>query len=112
MIGDFATITLTDHRGRTLCKLIKENPDSNWLVGDKPTSKSFQRMMQKRERGLKTRKRDLTTNHLVRLPDGRHRLNVPGPLIPWEKLPPILDRLHAEYGDMRLTVNELHACID
>jgi hypothetical protein len=111
---DYATITLIDHRGHTVCQLVKEKVDSGWIVSDKPESKKkLPRFVDGRfvhEDKYKIRPRDRTVNHLVRLPDGRHRLNVPGPLIPWEPLPALLDKLFAQFGNMRITVEELHFC--
>ena len=76
MFNDFATITLTDHRGHTEFQFVKEKADSLWSVASDPASlKSLQYMRYAR---------DLPPDPIVRLPDGRERLNVPGPPLPWD----------------------------
>jgi hypothetical protein len=76
-------IKLVDHRGRTLCKFIKE-PGSPWFVQDWPPYRMG----------------------LVRLADGRLILQVPGLTLRWENVTPRLDQL-AETSTTRITVREL-----
>lgn len=102
---DHATITLTDAAGRTLATFIKEKADSEWAVASKPHSqKSLEH---------KAHQRDLMPDTVISLPDGRQRLNVPGPLLPWDAdTMAVLDRLHSELGDdIRLTVAQLRHCL-
>jgi hypothetical protein len=75
-------IKLVDHRGRTLCKFIKE-PGLPWFVQDWPPYRC-----------------------LVRLADGRLILQVPGLTLRFEKVTPRLDQL-AETSRTRITVREL-----
>ncbi len=103
---DYATITLTDADGRTLLKFVKEKPGYEWAVAGKPMS---QKQIEHTEA---IRKGHLTPDRVKRLPDGRERLDVPGPLLPWDATTrATLDRLHARFGDMQITVDDLHACI-
>lgn len=100
MINDYATITLVDARGRTVCRFIKEKPDTGWCVEDFEPSRKARRH--------KTHPRDLKPHMLKRLPDGRQRLDLPGPPLFWEKLPPALDWLAAR-GATPITVDLLRA---
>jgi hypothetical protein len=125
MYTDFATITITDARGRTLFQVVKEKPDSGWVICDFKTSPKHQaRYTEAANEALATGaepnsidwptvgKGHHPPDRFKRLPDGRRRLDVPGPPLPWDPLPPILDRLIAEFGTvLRLTVDELRACI-
>jgi hypothetical protein len=112
---DFAVITLTDARDRTVCKFIKEKPDSGWSVEDKPMDgKHIQRIGELAKRGETlppTRESDLAPEHLTRQPNGQQHLKVPGLTRRWETLPPVLDRLAAN-DIRRLTVDQLRACFD
>ncbi|ULN47970.1 hypothetical protein MI170_00835 [Mycolicibacterium goodii] len=112
-----AQVTVTDARGRTLTKLVKHS--SGWVVEDRPDAGSarFSDQPDLASAGLSEHLlRPFDANlasprkGLKRLPDGRERLDVPGPPVPWEKLPPVLDRL-AEHGLTRLTADELRACV-
>jgi hypothetical protein len=112
---DFAHITLTDASGdKVWCKFVKEKADSEWSVAGKPSSrKRLQRDVELLRPGqnLPTRAGHSPAYRLKDLADGRQRIDVPGPPLPWEELPPVLDRLHAEFGNMRLTDDQLRACI-
>lgn len=110
-----AQVTVTDARGRTLTKLVKHS--SGWVVEDSPDTGSARLSDQPDfasagfdEHLLRPFDADLASprKRLKRLPDGRERLDVPGPPVPWQKLPPVLDRL-AEHGLTRLTADELRA---
>jgi hypothetical protein len=102
-----ACIVLTDDRDRTLLKFIKEKPDSDWCVSGLRRRRNS---VPRRTRALKWRQRDLPPHRVKRLPDGRERLDVPGPLLPWdERTRTALDRLHASGKIMRLTVGQLRA---
>jgi hypothetical protein len=106
VITDFATITLTDANGDILCTFIKEKSDSDWGVAGKPMSKK------QLDRDDPMRQGHLTRFRLLHLPDGRDRLDVPGPLLPWDaNTRAALDRLHAVFGDMKITVDQLHVCV-
>jgi len=98
---DLASITLTDHRGRTLLRFHKEK--RGWCVSD---------FVPRRTPAHKARPRDFPSDRLKRLPDGRCRLDVPGPLLPWDDATrAVLDRL-AVSGITQLTVDELRFCVD
>jgi hypothetical protein len=101
---DFATITLTDDWGHTRFKFVKEKADSQWSVASDPSSlKSLQYMRYAR---------DFPPDPIVRLPDGRERLNVPGRPLPWDAATwSVLDRLHAS-GYVKLTDRELRFAVD
>jgi hypothetical protein len=103
------TITLTDARNRTICKFVKERPDSEWFVSDRLYG--VQPYSLPAHLAPSTRTGDLPSAHLLRLPEGRDVLEVPGLTLRWEKLPAILDRL-AEHDIRRLTVAQLRACVD
>lgn len=107
--GDHAVITITDARGRTLLDLVKATPNSEWFARGKPDDIATQRFY---DHPLVPYDTDPTRPRewLKTLPDGRQRLDVPGPPVAWEKLPPILDRL-AEHGFTRISVDELRTCI-
>lgn len=111
---DHAAITLTDHRNRTVCRFIKEKPDSGWSVADKPVSRKRLalnvQLVREGEELPPVGKGDLAPAHLKRLPDGRHSFTAPGLTLRWEKLAPILDRL-AAHDIRRLTVAQLRSCI-
>jgi len=99
---DYAVITLTDHRGRTVCKFIKEKPDTGWIVSDFQGSRKAMRHT--------PTERDIPPHRLVRLPDGRRVLELPGLTLRWEKVPPILDRL-TDHAITRITVPQLRDCV-
>jgi hypothetical protein len=112
LYGDHATITLTDDRGRTVCKFVKEKPDSNWCVSDGPgrrKHKHIERLTELARQGKEfppMRRGHLTPAHLTRLPDGRCYLEVPDLYLRWEKVTPVLDRL-AEHNHWRITIAAL-----
>ena len=98
---DLASITLTDHRGHTLLRFHKEK--RGWCVSD---------FVPRHNKAQKARPRDFPPDRLKRLPDGRSRLDVPGPLLPWDDtIRAVLDRL-AVSGITQLTVDELRFCVD
>jgi hypothetical protein len=99
--SDYAIITVTDRRGRTICKIIKEKPDSNWIISDFQTSRKAQRH--------KPYPRDLKPHLLKKLPDGRWRLDMAGPPLFWEQVKAAADGfVAAGYTRTKLTVDELH----
>lgn len=107
--GDYATIAIVDREGETLFKLVKSTPRGEWFVMGRPPSMRSQRFL---DHPFVPYDSDLAQprRRLITLADGRQRLDVPGPPIPWEKLPPVLDRL-AELGFTVLTGDELRACV-
>jgi hypothetical protein len=101
LYGDHATITLTDDRGRTVCTFSREKPDSNWCVDD---------FIPLHNKALKARQRDFAPRRLVRSPDGRPVLEVPGLTLRWENVAPILDQL-AAHAVTKISVSQLRDCI-
>jgi hypothetical protein len=95
-----ATITLTDKRGRTVCRFVKDRPDTGWLVSNKPI------VHRGPELKFKVRPGDMPPHRLVPAPDGSLNLEIPGLTVGWEKVIPVLDRL-AEHGRKKLTVAQL-----
>jgi hypothetical protein len=101
---DYACITLVDHRGRTLLDFVKEKPDRDWCIRD---------FIPQHNEALKAGKRDYAPWRLKRLPDGRERIDVPGPLLQWdERTRGALDRLWASGIVRQLTVEELRFSIN
>jgi hypothetical protein len=115
--GHYAIITVTDQRGRTKLKLIKEKikekPDSGWTICDFVTSrKHLIRFIEAHRTGQPSpasHPGHLAPDLLKRLPDGRLRLDLLGPPLFWEHVRAVADGMVAAgYLRAKMTVDELY----
>ena len=108
----YAVITVTDDRGRTKLKLTKEKPDSGWCICDFVTSREH---LNRYFEAFRTGQPSPGVRHghqaphlLKRLPDGRLRLDLPGPVLFWERVVVAADGMVAAgYLRAKMTVREL-----
>jgi hypothetical protein len=111
--SDYAIITVTDYRGRTLCKLIKEKPDSHWVAAGKPGSrKHLNRLIEAAQAGTPMpvhRKGHLAPNCLKQVSNGRWQLDVAGPELFWDKVIAVVDGfVAAGFTRRKFTVDQLY----